>query len=327
MAIQGKLRWEPVFLALSLGLSVGSVFANEANRPEMTGIEWLKSMRQAASSRTYQGVVSYVKDQQMDSFKLFHRVVDGQERERLISMNSPIREVVRTGGTVSRYSADSQQVVVETKPSGQSVLMNLPEDPALLERYYRIHLRGQEYVAGALTQVVALEPRDEYRYSRLIWIDADTRLPLKLDVLNEDGQSVEQMVFMTINTKDPIAPTDLEPTSGARSAITQISHRETQPVKGLKWSIKDVPSGFQIVSYSTLKRPPSSMPVEHILLSDGFSAVSIYIEGGEGRKATGTRKMGAINVDSVELDGHLVTVMGEVPLKTVSMIVHGVTEK
>ena len=205
--------------------------------------------------------------------------------------------------------------------------MNLPEDPALLERYYRIHLRGQEYVAGALTQVVALEPRDEYRYSRLIWIDADTRLPLKLDVLNEDGQSVEQMVFMTINTKDPIAPTDLEPTSGARSAITQISHRETQPVKGLKWSIKDVPSGFQIVSYSTLKRPPSSMPVEHILLSDGFSAVSIYIEGGEGRKATGTRKMGAINVDSVELDGHLVTVMGEVPLKTVSMIVHGVTEK
>jgi len=327
MAIQGKLRWEPVFLALGLGLSVGSVFANEANRPEMTGIEWLKSMRQAASSRTYQGVVSYVKDQQMDSFKLFHRVVDGQERERLISMNSPIREVVRTGGTVSRYSADSQQVVVETKPSGQSVLMNLPEDPALLERYYRIHLRGQEYVAGALTQVVALEPRDEYRYSRLIWIDADTRLPLKLDVLNEDGQSVEQMVFMTINTKDPIAPTDLEPTSGARSAITQISHRETQPVKGLKWSIKDVPSGFQIVSYSTLKRPPSSMPVEHILLSDGFSAVSIYIEGGEGRKATGTRKMGAINVDSVELDGHLVTVMGEVPLKTVSMIVHGVTEK
>jgi len=327
MAIQGKLRWEPVFLALGLGLSVGNVFANEANRPEMTGIEWLKSMRQAASSRTYQGVVSYVKDQQMDSFKLFHRVVDGQERERLISMNSPIREVVRTGGTVSRYSADSQQVVVETKPSGQSVLMNLPEDPALLERYYRIHLRGQEYVAGALTQVVALEPRDEYRYSRLIWIDADTRLPLKLDVLNEDGQSVEQMVFMTINTKDPIAPTDLEPTSGARSAITQISHRETQPVKGLKWSIKDVPSGFQIVSYSTLKRPPSSMPVEHILLSDGFSAVSIYIEGGEGRKATGTRKMGAINVDSVELDGHLVTVMGEVPLKTVSMIVHGVTEK
>jgi sigma-E factor negative regulatory protein RseB len=327
MAIQGKLRWEPVFLALGLGLSVGSVFANEANRPEMTGIEWLKSMRQAASSRTYQGVVSYVKDQQMDSFKLYHRVVDGQERERLISMNSPIREVVRTGGTVSRYSADSQQVVVETKPSGQSVLMNLPEDPALLERYYRIHLRGQEYVAGALTQVVALEPRDEYRYSRLIWIDADTRLPLKLDVLNEDGQSVEQMVFMTINTKDPIASTDLEPTSGARSAITQISHRETQPVKGLKWSIKDVPSGFQIVSYSTLKRPPSSMPVEHILLSDGFSAVSIYIEGGEGRKATGTRKMGAINVDSVELDGHLVTVMGEVPLKTVSMIVHGVTEK
>ncbi|NDE34127.1 MAG: transcriptional regulator [Gammaproteobacteria bacterium] len=326
MAIQGKLRWDAFFLALGLGWTAG-VYADETQRPEIMGIEWLKSMRQAASNRSYQGVVSYVKDQQMDSFKLYHRVLDGQERERLISMNSPIREVVRTGGTVSRYSADSQQVVVETKPSSQSVLVSLPEDPATLERYYRINLRGQEYIAGALTQVVALEPRDEYRYSRLIWIDTDTRLPLKLDVLNEDGQSVEQMVFTTINTKDAIDPSDLEPTLGARSAITQISHRESQPVKGLKWSIKDVPSGFQIVSYSTLKRPPSSLPVEHILLSDGFSAVSIYIEQGEGLKASGARKMGAINVDSVQLDRHLVTVMGEVPLKTVSMIVHGVREK
>jgi len=292
-----------------------------------TGIEWLTGMRQATSSLNYQGVVAYIKDQQVESFKLFHQVNEGQERERLVSMNSPLREVVRTDGNVARYSADSQQVVVETKPANQSVLMSLPEDPSLLDRYYQINLRGQEYVAGALTQVVALEPRDGYRYTRLLWIDTVTHLPLKLDVLNEDGQSVEQMVFTTINTQDPIARKDLDPSAKTASAITQISHRESLPVGTLNWTLKHVPDGFQIVSYSLLKRPPTNPPVEHILLSDGFSSVSVYIEKKAGKANGGPRKIGSINVAAVTLGDYSITVMGEVPLKTVELIADGIQPK
>ena len=292
-----------------------------------TGVEWLQGMRQAAGSLNYQGVVAYLKDQQVDSFKLYHQVIDGKERERLVAMNSPFREVLRADGNVARYTADSHQVVVETRPSNQSVLINLPEDTSLLDRYYRINLRGQEYVAGALTQVVALEPRDAYRYSRLLWIDTSTHLPLKLEVLNEDGMSVEQMVFTTINTKDPIAQQDLQPSVQATSAITQISHRETLPVDGLKWTFKSVPEGFQIVSYSVLKRPPLISPVEHVLMSDGFSSVSVYIEKRDGRIKPGARKIGAASVDSVKLGDFEVTVMGEVPQKTVELIANGVRKK
>jgi sigma-E factor negative regulatory protein RseB len=182
-------------------------------------------------------------------------------------------------------------------------------------------------VAGALTQVVALEPRDPYRYSRLLWIDTSTHLPLKLEVLNEDGMSVEQMVFTTIITKAPIAPQDLQPSVQASSAITQISHRETLPVDGLKWTFKSVPEGFQIVSYSILKRPPLNLPVEHVLMSDGFSSVSVYIEKRDGRIKPGVRKLGAASVDSVKLGDYEVTVMGEVPQKTVELIANGVRKK
>lgn len=292
-----------------------------------SGIDWLKSMHRAVSDLSYQANVSYIKDQQVDSFKLFHARIDGVERERLVSMNSPLREVVRTGSNISRYAQETQQVLVETRPSEHSLLLALPDDLAALERVYQINLLGREYVAGLQTQVVALEPRDGFRYSRILWIDVSTRLPLKLDVINEEGQSVEQVVFTAINTKDPIPPRELEPVMKTQNSITQISHRESLPLRDLRWTLAHVPEGFQIVSYSTLRKPPSTVPVEQILLSDGFSAVSVYIEPREGRQPSGPRRMGAVNVNAIDFHGHLVTVMGEVPLKTVELIAKGLGEK
>lgn len=292
-----------------------------------SGLEWLAGMRKAASTLTYQGVVAYIKDQQVDSFKLYHQVRDGHEQERLVAMNSPYREVVRTDGNLARYTGENQRVVVETKPASQSVLINLPEDSATLERLYRVHLRGREYIAGALTQVVALEPKDGYRYSRLLWIDTETCLPLKLDVLNEDGQSVEQMVFTTIDTRNPIAPEDLQPSSRTQSAVTQVSHREARPLESLNWSLRRVPEGFQIVSYSLFMRPPANQPIEHVLLSDGFSTVSVYIEKRGNPVNAGAYRLGAVNVETAALSDHVVTVMGEVPAKTVGLIASGIQPK
>ncbi|MFM8442368.1 MAG: MucB/RseB C-terminal domain-containing protein [Methylococcus sp.] len=313
-----------ILIALASIQHSAAVRSEQAAGPPGTAIDWLSHMRQAAASLSYQGMVAYIKDQQVDSFKLYHRVTDGHERERLISMNSPYREVIRADGNVTRYSAEGQQVVVETKPSSKSVLINLPDDMSIIERFYRISLRGQEYVAGSLTQVIALEPRDAYRYTRLFWVDTITYLPLKLDVLNEDGQSVEQMVFTAINARDPIAAADLEPSPRAGAAMTRISHRETKPVGWLKWTLEGVPEGFQIMSYSMLKRPPSDVAVEHILMSDGFSSVSVYIESKDSHIKTGTYRMGAISADTVLVGGYSITVMGEVPMRTVELIASGI---
>lgn len=311
-----------VWLGL-LGLAMTAV----AVETEPDPVDWLRSMRQAVSTRSFQGHVTYIKDQKVDTFRLFHAQVDGVDREHLISTSSPLREVVRVGRTVSRYAQDAQQVAVEVRPMDQSLLMALPEDPKVLERYYQFSLRGREYVAGLLTQVVALEPRDPYRYSRLFWIDVATRLPLKLDVLNEDGQSVEQVLFTALNARDPVPLKDLEPTLRGSQPITQISHREPQALKDLRWTLTKVPDGFQIVALTTLKKPQSDSAVDQILLSDGFSAVSIYIEPKDNRAATGPRRMGAVNVEVLTRGDHLVTVMGEVPMPTIQLIGKGFSEK
>jgi sigma-E factor negative regulatory protein RseB len=291
------------------------------------GVDWLQAMKHAASTLDYQGVVAYIKDQQVDSFRLYHKVDGPHVRERLIAMNSPFREVIRTDGSISRYTGEGQQIVVETRPSSQSVYLSLPDDTSLLARYYRINLMGQEYVAGMLAQVVALEPRDGFRYSRLLWIDAQSKLPLKLDVLDESGHSVEQMVFTTITVNEPVKESDLLPSHGTQAAIAGISHNESQPLEKLGWTLNKVPDGFQIVAYSRLKRPTADQATEHVLLSDGFATISVYIEQGTSSLVAGSRKIGAVNVKTISSDGYTITVMGEVPLNTVNLIAEGLEKK
>lgn len=58
-----------VTLILILCLPQASHALPDENPPK-TGIDWLLAMKQAANTLDYQGVVAYIKDQQVDSFKL-----------------------------------------------------------------------------------------------------------------------------------------------------------------------------------------------------------------------------------------------------------------
>lgn len=289
-----------------------------------SALRWLTDMRQAVSELNYKGVVAYLRDKQVDSFQLFHASSAGLEQERLVSINSPLREVVRNAEKVTCYFPDTKTVFVESKPSNRSVLLDIPSDLTQLSRYYRVALEGQETIARRLSQVISIEPRDGYRYARLVWVDTDSKLPLKFEMLDEEGQTVEQMVFTSLSVEQTIPPQELQPSVHADSFAWRTSPKETLPLDSLHWTLQNVPEGFQIVSYTRMKRPPADRPVDHILLSDSFSSVSIYIEEQQGETARERpKKVGAINADSVKINRYLVTVMGEVPAQTVQAIAKG----
>lgn len=313
----------PIWL-LSLLLTAGGAGAGIQEAPPPTAVDWLTEMRRAVAELSYKGVIAYLRDKEVDSFQLFHSAGPGTEQERLVSMNSPLREVVRNAEKVTCYFPDTRTVFVESKPAKRSVLLDIPADMVQLSRYYRVGLQGQETIARRLAQVVSIEPRDGYRYARLVWVDTDSKLPLKFELLDEDGQTVEQVMFTTLSVEQSIPREELEPSVPADSFAWRTNVREVLPLASLRWTLQNVPEGFQIISYTRMNRPPDDHPVEHILMSDSFSSVSIYIEEKSGVPAKEhPRKVGAIHADSIVIDGHLVTVMGEVPERTVEAIAKG----
>lgn len=305
-------------------LSAPVTAADSATSSSGDALGWLSGMRQAEGKLNYKGVLAFSKNGRVESFQLFHAVREGVEHERLISMNSPLREVTRNAEKVVCYYPDTQTAYVESKPSRHSILLDLPEDLSQLTQLYHFTLLGQEYVAKRLARIVSITPRDDYRYARRLWLDEESRLPLKSELLDETGASVEQMVFTALELGSDIARHELEVSIPDNSVKWEVSQRETLSPASLSWSLEGVPEGFRIISYSRMKRTSNQTPLDHLLLSDGLSSVSIYIdESKSDTLKTHPRKLGAFNAASRKIGTYQITVMGEVPERTVALIVDG----
>lgn len=301
--------------------------AQAAENQQAEAKAWLAATKQAMSHLNYRGMVAYLKDNRVESLKVLHGVTNGVEQERLLSVNSPMREVIRNAERVTCYFPDSRSMFVEHKPLRQSFLLDLPKDLSELSRHYSFSLGGTEYVAERLARLVNIEPLDDYRYGRRFWVDVEWKLPLKFELIDENRQVVEQMVFNSLSVEDSIPPQELR-ASTQFDASWKVKQHEALPTDSLIWTLDGVPEGFQMMSYSRLKRGTNNRVIDHILLSDGFSSVSIYIDELMNEIfTTQPRKVGAINSYTRKLDKYLVTVMGEVPAKTVQSIGNGIHQQ
>ncbi|MGI9212260.1 MAG: MucB/RseB C-terminal domain-containing protein [Methylococcaceae bacterium] len=327
-ASRDHTRMTPIRKTLSLVLILGFnliAFADNPTTPSSNdALNWLSGMRQAANTLSYKGNLSFSKNGQVESFQLFHAIKEGVEHERLISMNSPLREVVRNADSVVCYYPETKTAYVENKPSKHSLLLDFPEDLSTLTLHYHFSLQNQEYVAKRLAQTISITPRDDYRYARRIWLDTQSKLPLKSELLDESGNDVEQMVFTTLELNPDLPAHDLEASIPTDSLKWETKQREMLSPSSLNWSLEGVPEGFRIISYSRMKRPGNPIPLDHLLLSDGLSSVSIYMdESKSDTLKSHPRKMGAFNAATRKIGAFQVTVMGEVPERTVSVIAEG----
>ncbi|STW49060.1 anti-sigma E factor [Klebsiella pneumoniae] len=53
-----------------------------------------------------------------------------------------------------------------------------------------IYLRGRTRIADRLCDVIRVVARDGTRYSFIAWLDAETKLPLRVDLLDRDGETL-----------------------------------------------------------------------------------------------------------------------------------------
>ncbi|WP_228125203.1 MucB/RseB C-terminal domain-containing protein [Candidatus Methylospira mobilis] len=293
-----------------------------ANEPDAQ--VWLAEMRFAMSHLNYRGTVTYSRNNQIEILRVYHGVVDGVEHERILSVNSPMREVIREQGKVTCYFPESRSL--STKESGRErpFLRDLPEDLNGLARYYVIKPGEAGVVAQRSAHLIAIDPRDAYRYKRALWVDDETRLPLKYELIDENGNVIEQMLFSDLSLEKKLPASDLAASTHPDASWT-VKHNENLPADKLRWTLSNVPEGFGLTSYTRLKRGGSEHEIDHILLSDGLSSVSVYTEElpGEGL-STHRRKMGAISLYARQIGNYQITVLGEVPFKTVKAIGDGI---
>ena len=297
---------------------------------ESTVIEqWLIPMSEAIHRLNYRGTIVYQRDNKIETMRVVHAAQEGVEQERILSLNGPKREVVRNGNKVVCYLSDKQTVFVDENPRQRFFLDDMLKGIVNhQDQSYRFALAQNDQVAARQARIVSIQPNDDFRYARRIWIDLKSRLPLQYEVVDADQKTIERMLFTDLAIEDRIPAEDLDIADTLKQQALNWRLRGPQrhaDDDSAVWSLQSMPAGFRQISHARREMVNSGQPVEHIMLSDGFSAVSIYVD--EVTEGTFTSKevaLGIVNSYSRQVGKFHITVMGEVPAKTVRMIGDGV---
>ena len=301
-------------------LSIGSVSAKE---PGLNAQQLLVKMNHAMEVLNYQGTVAFLKNGKLEPMKYVHAANKGAQQERLSSLNSPLREIIRDAGRVSCFFKETKQSIVDQRPFERSFLVNVPKNLEEMGDIYQFELVGEENVASLPSYVVAIQPKDNARYPRKIWIEKQQFLPLKVVVYDTSGVPMEEVVFTEIEVKDSLPFVDKKFSDAARLA-QHIHQLQPQSSEQATFIVPELPKGFREVFFTRKPMRNSEQPVDHLLLSDGFTSVSIYMENKNAAMESGLQSIGAVNSFSRTINNYQLTVMGEVPAETVKTIAEGI---
>ena len=304
--------------AAALSLVALAAPASHAGPQNATG--WLERMTDALATLNYDGLFTHTAGQQSETMRIVHRVEDGRSMERLVSLDGSGREIVRTAEEVHFYMPDRRVVLVEQRSDEGSLLRALPAPGPKLDELYTLDVRKSSKLLGRDVRVLDILPRDVYRYGYRLWLDEETAMPLRSGVLNGEGRAVEAMHFTRLEVRDRIAARELEPAVDATGyQWVRAGRRGEQPSTNVGWRPRKVPPGFRLVATRVQVVPGVPMPVQHLIFSDGFASVSVFIEPGpaKGPSPPESTSVGSSNAFSTQVRGHVVTAIGEVPAATV----------
>ena len=182
-------------------------------------------------------------------------------------------------------------------------------------------------VADRETQIVAIQPRDEFRYGYILWLDTETVMPLKSQLRDNQGGTIEQILFTRIQISDEIPLSALEPTIDADGFRVIRAPEAALTEESPQWRASRLPGGFRLSVATQNPMAGSEYPVEHLVYSDGLAIVSVFIENpnSEPELAEGFSRVGSSNALSLTHNGRQVTAIGEVPMRTVETIATSLT--
>jgi len=309
------------FKAFALYLSV--ILHAAADDQILGAQQWLERMNHAIKTLNYQGTVIFMKNGQLETMKYRHTVENGIELERLSSLNSPLREVTRKSNEVSCLFKETGQKIINHHPIDNSFIINLPADLADIKQSYSITAVAKELIARLPTQIINIQPLDQLRYPRKIWIETQHFLPLKTETYNLDGATLEQVVFTDLQVNGA-NESDNSEIDDKKLQIKHIHESQVEPVDTAPFRLKNWPAGFKSVFFIRNSLQQLQNAVDHLMISDGFSSVSIYMEPKAEKVEQGLRSLGSVNSFSRVIDNYQITVLGEVPAKTVEFIANGI---
>jgi len=296
---------------------------------------WLEKMNHALATRNYDGTFMHIAEGgRIETMHIIHRVEGGQVTERLASMDGSGREFVRNNDELTCYLPDKKTILVEPRQGRGPFLGSLPQFGVGVNEFYQIDSLPSTRILGRSVRVIAVNPKDQFRFGYRLWLDEKTAMPLRTQLCDARGNVIEQIAFARLDMPESISTAYLMPavrTDGMRW-VRQMP-RDSASTELANYRATQLPPGFRLTVTGAEMLGGASVPATHLVYSDGLATVSVFVEAGPDERAAaqtpwvpmqGLTRVGSGFVFSTVVQGHQVTAVGEVPAQTVEFIAHSV---
>ena len=323
-------------LALWVGITLNVVLPGLlpaeawAQQSANDALEWVAKIYNASQRLSYTGIFVYQQGTTTETARIARLVDPAGTRERVEVMDGSPREIIRAHGKVECYLPETRTIKIEKWAGERSLLPILPS-PRNIGDFYTARRGDVERISGFDCQSIMLEPKDSLRYGHKFWADAATGMLLKAQTLTEKGEVLEQFVFTQLKIGNRFSRDELVPHYKSKPGTWRIEESAAQPadLSATGWTVGAAPPGF--IKMAEMRRIfAHNNEVGHIVLSDGLSAVSVFIEQAA-REPTvgpiGPSRTGAFNLFRRRLDDYFVTAVGEAPAESVRTIANGMEYK
>jgi sigma-E factor negative regulatory protein RseB len=285
--------------------------------------EWLTAMAKAVDETPYSGRLLYLSGTRLSTMEVSHAVLAGQSHERVVHLDDSGTELIRVGdeticihadGSLTRLAADQRTDLLAAKTR---MAKALPEQ-------YQVRSAGDERVAGRMAHKVELTPNDNFRYAYNVWIDQTSALPLKVETVNNHGQALERLEFVSLDVEPGLSEQNFALPDGYQQLKLPSTTVEDKPSLAVSLAVNWLPPGFRKVEADI--RFEEGIPVLAETFSDGVATFTVFVNpqaAGQLSAATISFLGPTLVVESAVDTGrqtYVVTFIGEVPATTAEQV-------
>lgn len=270
--------------------------------------DMLNRMVDAARQQSYHGSFVYERTGSFSTHQVWRQREGDLTSERLLQTDGEAQEWLTRNGEL--VCSSSTALRTEWKATGQP-----SEQLDLLHNWYTLQMLGSTRVADRPVFVLAVKPRDPYRYAYELYLDQETGLLLKSLLINERDVLLERFQFASLNLGD-LPANALQPSS----ICLPLQKRSAERVdSGEAWVPGWLPPGFVLGHREVRSLNDGNGQVVTQVFTDGLARLTLFVEplaadtlADDLRAQLGPTV--AISRKLVRADGdYLATVVGEVP--------------
>ncbi|MFB9217726.1 sigma-E factor regulatory protein RseB [Vibrio sinaloensis] len=282
----------------------------------------LHQMNEASQHLNYELSYILIKKNSIEPLLYRHARLDDQQLAHLVYLSGPVREVIRRGGEVSYIEPGVEPFTIDSSSMVAPTIPLLNNDIDELSEFYDFIQVGRAREAGAACQVLRVVPKDGLRYSYVLWVDEKSKLPLRADLLDRDGEVLEQYRTIAYSVNDQIGAI----LGGLNDVkLPEVLSLPKGQVKQSFWQVNWIPNGFEPKELNRYRMVNTDRMVESQMYSDGLFNFSVYVADSDNLSLKGQLvRQGRRTLHSLVHGKLEISVIGDIPPATAKRIAQSV---